>query len=886
MNNALDTIFSTEIFNMNSIEHYHLYHLSSHLERRLEITEDGSLQYRRITLESINDKFEWLKQLSYEAPYEADLFKRILSCQYPFFVLQGGSGSGKSSCIRYLVKQGRELAPKGWLDTYSLSSFITRIDLNKDISYTSESDNPPFIEGEKRFYNEVSRLFLFSVNELIDVDLSQREIKIGLKLQEFANNGNENSLISNDIRWLCEDIALGLSEIRGMIKSQDIGKKIYEKIEAAEGVEKFQIILRLAIFVSTWIREKRNVIICFDNSDRIDIVYLTELLLKFRGLVENDYLDKLNLKVFFYVRRSTRKDHADAFQSIRVKGSSTVHPINAILSRSISYLLSERRKKIYKEREPIAKEVDIRLFELMVSLTEPLSPHRAIIEGLAGSNIRHAFYYVNTWLAHDLNFVTRFTVDDAVMELSSNLRILLFKLSVNEYLVYWFENLLDLYISSGPSRKYKIDSLVDHIELLFGDLSPLFHSDDVSDSSIGFKQHGVLSKLEISPHELKALRDEFMRDFAFGTVIIGVERYEKPVNKLPHEISRFFKEVSTENAKAHKHISRLPDIGKTLEKAQIFSYSPFDLEANGTKFSSLWSEFTPQNKARTPPTRYESTMSLLDSINDGGEGGRPINLFSSNEDDVDLIALWILSISHAETDTNYGRRSRGTTWLTGDQINSIMSRFDVDEMNVKRTLLNLTNLKNRMLVSSLYDQEYLSDERWKNTRYSLTWGGKLYYEKLPLNLYYVEWCIFNTTDLSRKYFNVSNTNEKSNLVQSVTDQVDAERTKRFDVNNTALNTMEKIINCCRYLTFEVELVSGGTPMLRTIVWTLNSIDGILQKNYKDQNIEHIEYAMSVTCEELKEYLKLIIKKTNHSQSEISSRLDKLEKRYKSELSNV
>ena len=173
-----------EIFNSTAIDSDdNGYHVTSYLERRLQVRDNGELKHD--TLPLTTDLPRWLRSSGVDAVYELTLLNNMLSAVGPFFHMIGGSGSGKSSSIQYMqqIIANQEDA-RAWCSKYSLKSFLLRVDLNtspftQDVARRGDIQNK---DDENEFYNALSKNLFDVIRLNISDDINERYQIIGRKL--------------------------------------------------------------------------------------------------------------------------------------------------------------------------------------------------------------------------------------------------------------------------------------------------------------------------------------------------------------------------------------------------------------------------------------------------------------------------------------------------------------------------------------------------------------------------------------------------------------------------------------------------------------------------------------------------------------------------------
>ena len=465
------------VFSEHAVTDAYFYHTSSQAETRLEIDANGFLKFASVPFPKFKTLF--LPKLFRKAPYEAALMDRILDNGRKFFFLQGGTGCGKSSCIRFLESECNNLIPEAWTEKTKLSGFVTRVDLQYCQGYLIRNPKRDLTQFAEDFLNIIADSFLEALVNLIACE-TRDEMKriIGSKLHSKSEYSEFERQATRRILRLANVSYQEAKEL--YCEPEDwynLGNAVCEGIEELEGSKKFERVFDLAHFVSSWLPKKQEIIVCFDNCDRLQKDFLIELVGRLMILDQPDANRNSKLKAFLYVRMSTVQDGASAFPRAEVVSSASLAPVSAILSRITQYLWSPARRDFYANSADEAKVLDANLLELMIILTEPFSPAREMIEAICGSDIRRSFKVATSWLL-DGNFtVSRFKPEGMSFVLPRAYRATLLSLWLREYLSVWFEEFFDQCCLSGLDKKEVISLANDHANRVSTQLVSLLNAD-------------------------------------------------------------------------------------------------------------------------------------------------------------------------------------------------------------------------------------------------------------------------------------------------------------------------------------------------------------------------------------------------------------------------
>ncbi len=730
------------IFSEDAVTDPNLYHTSSQAETRLEIDENGFLKFSAVPFPSFVSPY--LPKLFRTAPYEAALADRILKKKRKFFFLQGGTGCGKSSCFRFLETECNGLVSSEWKERTNLSGFIGRVDLQYCNGFLLEDPKKDIETDRDEFLDAVADEFDDQIMSFIIGDDEDKRKCIGRNLHLF-NNGS--IFETKAIKRLIKITELTEQEVSQLYTEPsdwlELGNKVIGALSSLGGAKKFERTLDFALFVSSWLPKGEEIVICFDNSDRLQRDFLLELIGRLLILDQPDANRDSKLKALLYVRMSTVRDGASAFPRADIVSSASLAPISAILSRITRYLWSTERQSFYRTNEDEAKMLDANIMELMVLLSEPFSPARDMIESICGSDIRRSFKMVTNWLV-DQNFtVSRFQKRAMKSVLPRNFRSTLLRLWLREYLTTWFEEFFDQCCLNEYHAETVEKYAKEHKNRINRNLQSLLNKDA---TGIQFLPINIE---QITPADVDSLRSYLLSLQTTDDALRIRCRKEFPCKKVEGFANKLDRAFSASEDRL------LLGILKALWTKSVRVTLTDDSRHEATRrVSTHANKFLADSLGgkswRNKKSRFAVSSEMLSCAFAAKDSPHPFNLVAGNHHSEDTDPLWVLSIIYGSYIGSYAQQP--VPYMTGKNLIWAMQTLGIDDARVKSALEELADQRHRLIFSSIHDEEYFKNENWVNQNFYLTRAGFNFCQKMFSNLHYIEWCLMRNNTTRQKYF--------------------------------------------------------------------------------------------------------------------------------------
>lgn len=780
------------VFREHALDSEEWYYASTFMEKRLEITGDGYLNLTQVPCAEI--KNVGIKKIENIAPYEMDLLNRIYECKRRFFILQGGTGCGKSSCIRYIKDKSDDIISKKWRIENSLNSFIERVDLQNCFASIAQDESDLDKQLEK-FLNVVASDFLQHLRDLIYKNNESVFFTLGLKVSQTKTNIKR-------LQWMMQswfdEYGVSAKELVEAGDADDFhkfGYHIYNNLNSLWGEEKLQSVTQLAVLMSLWLQEeKSDLIICIDNADKIPTSILSELVKRLTFLDETDYFENSRLKIFMHLRMSTTKDAERTHPNIAVKSSSSLSPYLAIVMRIIIYFFSDERKNIYSQNTPDAQKLDSVLLEVLVRLVEPHSPLSEILESLSGSNMRRGFEVMKKWLADPKNVHSRFPLTQQNLSANKSIVVLLCSMWLRKIISDYFEELLRIAngLTEIRSNKIRIDRISKQEEhelrelnqRIVNELAGMFFIDHRNSSSIP-------KNVEIGSKEISELLG-YLNNIAVDNPSIGIRLPEETylarnINDLFNfSINRYWNSKDKQNKIELDNLKEL--VTQVWKNAKYIKSDNFTEHETHLALLKSWTKTLSTNfKVGKVAPRFLVSCELLSCFNSKKGKFKPYNVLTSNSGKIDLAGVWCLCLLHSEY---IGRKKLvgSKPFLTGQLILTKMKAVGFTEKETKRALSGLTQPKYRLIFASTFDKDHFKNGTWLDKEFYFSWCGYYYVTKLLGNEHYIQWCMFECDEIRKKNFH---TLSKKDLIYYHEESNDG--SERLNTKNVKIDTAASVI---------------------------------------------------------------------------------------------
>jgi hypothetical protein len=349
---------------------------------------------------------EWLQtnQPSWLGPYEETMLARLLFETRDISIVRGGTGSGKSSLIKIILRHTGEIASRQkWSEQFVVKSFVHCIDMQsaKDgIQRNDETSLEHDVEDLlKRFHNSLRA----SLRHLLPTPST----KALAALYTNAVWGNEGQEAGLGITTEVESVQHLLRDRLRMEREEWNECDPRRQVELFEGVvdgladSHHRVVASLLPFVQLGRIHKaegRTFLLLLDNLDPLPAPLQLSFYRTLRTFFVGPHTSDTGFRIVLFLRLSSAVDSINAYPDFTICAHGCPDPADVVFFRLSQFLLQPARYMAFTRLQPELQELALaRLRRLWLALSEVTSPFSEMLSALAGTNIRNAFAYVKKW---------------------------------------------------------------------------------------------------------------------------------------------------------------------------------------------------------------------------------------------------------------------------------------------------------------------------------------------------------------------------------------------------------------------------------------------------------------------------------------------------------
>lgn len=339
-------------------------------------------------------KYKGMRELD-KYPYEKRVLHEIFTGTDLIYAYRSGTGSGKSSLVRFLASFVKRIYVPQEFETIVSPMMVCDLQNPKKFSCGNRDINDETFETyAAEFYELIarkleqsiastlhknSRSFITSLYHLVYSDeyqLNDDLIEFQCFIEEIGGGGHLTLPILKRQFIQYKNTKTG-KEIVDFLFSYLQAKNMYRK-------ENYRSIDTLFTPIT----------IIFDNTDKVHYKLLSRIFEYFDTIQSLDYSQHANVKIVLFARLSTSEDTINSLGDIDWRSFQAPDVIKIITERCILYLLNNKHN--YNDSDENA--VRSKVLMLLIYLTHPYYRLDETIRAVSGTNIRNAMKFIRDYL--------------------------------------------------------------------------------------------------------------------------------------------------------------------------------------------------------------------------------------------------------------------------------------------------------------------------------------------------------------------------------------------------------------------------------------------------------------------------------------------------------